>query len=108
MPKQNDFLLPIHSGEDPNTIDFYIKRLMNCSDALIAIKERRECFNQAHYEARNKDMLVIYMLLDTIEELIKDIRKNNSFRQTTNDGMRAIMEILPDYVADELHNKLTG
>ena len=108
MPKQNDFFMPVHSGEDPNTIDFYIKRLMDCSDALITIKERRECFTQAQYEARNKDMLVIYMLLDTIENLIKDMKKEQAFRQTSAQGLRAIMEILPDYVTDELYQRLIG
>ena len=100
--------ISIHSTEDPNTIDFYIKRLMDCSDALIAIKERRECFTQAHYEARNKDMLVIYMLLDNIHDLIEDMKKEQVFRQSSDLGYKAIMEILPDYVADELHNRLTG
>ena len=109
MPKQNKIILPINSGKDPNTIDYYIKRLMDCSDALILINERRECFLNAQYEAKTKEMLCIYMLMDTIAEMIKDLRKENKcFKNTTNEGMRAIMEILPDYAASELNERLTG
>ena len=108
MPKEN-YLYPIQSGEDPNTIDYYIKRLMDCSDALVVINERRECFLNAQYEAKTKEMLCIYMLMDAIAEMITTMRKENKcFRNTTNEGMRAIMELLPDYVAAENNERLTG
>ena len=95
--------LPMFTANDPNSIEYYLKRLMDCSDALIAIKERRECFIEAQYNASNKEMLCIYMLLDTIEEMIKDMRKDNKcFKPTTGEGMRAIFEVLPDYVLAEV------
>ena len=100
-------LVPGISAEDPNEIEYYIKRLMDCSDVLIAIRERKDCFLNAKYEARNKDMLVIYMMLDCIQELVTEIRADNtSFKSTTEDGRRAIFEVLPEYAISELLEKI--
>ena len=103
---KRDFNFPIIADADPNNIDFYISRLMACSDALIAINERRPEFTEAQYEARTKEMLCVYMLMDMIEGLIKDMRSTNKcFKHTTEEGRRAVMEILPDYITSEYITK---
>lgn len=104
MPQKTNFNMPLIDGTDPRTIEYYIKTLMNCTDALIAIKEHHPAFREAQYEARNKDMLCIYMLLDALQDLISDMKKENAFRQNTEEGMKAVMEILPEYVISEIIN----
>jgi len=95
--------LPMLAADDPNSIESYIKKGMDFADVLVAMKERQPCFIEAQYNASNKEMLCLYMLLDTIEELIHEMRKDNKcFKQTTKEGLRAIFEVLPDYVVAEL------
>jgi len=101
MPKGN-YQMPLIDGSDPSTIEYYIQCLMNCSDALLAIKQKQPCFVEAQYEARNKDMLCIYMMLDSIHDLIEELRESNAFRQSRGDGLRAVMEVLPEYAISEL------
>jgi len=101
MPKTKNIFLPLISGEDPNTIDFYIKRLIACSDALTAIQERYPCFEVAQYEARNKEMLCIYALLEMIQGQITDIKQTQAFRQPSGQSLRALVEVMPEFKAYE-------
>ena len=101
MPRKENIFLPLISGEDPYTIDFYIKRLIACSDALNAIQERYPCFDAAQYEARNKEMLCIYALLEMIQGQIRDIKQTQAFRQPSGQSLRALTEVLPEFQAYE-------
>lgn len=103
MPKR-DYQMPLAPCNDPGSIEFYIKALMNCNDALIAIKEHNPAFRAAQYEARNKDMLCIYMMLDSLQNLIDEIKAGKAFHQTIDEGLRAVNEVLPEYVISELHH----
>ncbi len=97
--ENNNDYFPFISGNDPNTIDYYIEKLIGCNQALIPIRDKRECFNEAKYNARNKEMLCIYMLLDNIQSMIADIKATNtSFKFTTEEGKRAIDEVIPDFL----------
>ena len=102
MPKPNYIFMPLNEGEDPREIEFYIKRLVFCADALTAMRERYSCFEEAQYEARNKDLLCLSLLLDTVEGIIKDIRNEQALRQPSGQRLKALIDVLPPYVVAEL------
>lgn len=83
------------AATDPRSIDFYIKRLAACSEALQAMKYRSEDFNEALYQAKHKEVLCIYMFLDVISGQIESMRRRKVFNEEDDTGMRALLEIVP-------------
>lgn len=97
MPSNKETWITFNTASDPETIDYYIFRLCECINALSKMDNRAPEFNEAYYNASVKEMLSVYMLLDTIENAIGSMREKQCFKHPRSEGLRALSEVMPNY-----------
>ena len=96
--ENNHERLMYEEANDATEMKYYLIRLSAAMDCLLAIYNKKNDFRIARFESQYKEMLTLYLLLDDIEQIIKDMRAKRLLLNTTKEASRAALEVLPGYL----------